>query len=204
MESDLSLIDKVKKNNDSQCLTELINRHSGVYQYVIDKFAKSPSSVLDKSLFIDDKNYVIYESVLEYDPNRNSKFSTFLANKAKWKCLTALNKHKKFKSVSIDNPESSCKNSKELNESKRLLNNSGSPLEFISNMEIFDFFYDMLNKENDKRLEKIIDIRYNTYTNKLAPWRESAEKLGLSIQWVIVIHNRFIKKVKQQLEKDYV
>ena len=63
MESDLSLIDKVKKNNDSKCLTELINRHSGVYQYVIDKFAKSPSSVLDKSLFIDDKNYCIIHNL---------------------------------------------------------------------------------------------------------------------------------------------
>lgn len=204
MESDLSLINKIKEDNDSDCLTELINRHSGVYQYVIDKFSKTQSRFIDKNSFAEDKNFVIYESALEFDPTRNSKFSTFLANKAKWKCLTALTKEKKYNSISLDNSDSFISGLKEVNEPKDLFSDCTPPSDFASNFEIFDLFYDMLEKEEDKRLKKIIDIRYNTYNNKLAPWREAAEKLNLSIQWVIVMHNKFINKVKKQIEKNYV
>ena len=194
MESDLSLINKIKKDNDSNCLMELIDRHSGIYQYVIDKFSKSPNAIVDKDFFLEDKHYLIYESALEFDPERNSKFSTFLANKTRWKCLNAINKDKRYKPVSIDSVSNLKKEeSKEKN-----------PIEFLQNLEAFDVFYEMLEKENDERLKKIIDIRYNTDNNKLVPWRKAAEELNLSIQWVITIHNKFIEKVKKQIQKDYV
>ena len=62
----------------------------------------------------------------------------------------------------------------------------------------------MLNEEKDERVKKIIDIRYNTTNNKLVPWRVVAEKLDMSIQGCINIHNKFIKKVRNELNKNYV
>ena len=56
----------------------------------------------------------------------------------------------------------------------------------------------------DERVKKIIDIRYNTTNNKLVPWRVVAEKLDMSIQGCINIHNKFIKKVRNELNKNYV
>lgn len=202
MESDLSLINKIKNDNDSDCLSELIERHSGVYQYVIDKFTKSSSSIIDRNTFMDDKLFVIYESAIEFDPTRNSKFSTFLANRARWRCLNAINKKKKLNPVSMDTP---LPNGNGTNASViKHSDSSQTPSDFVSDFEVFDIFYKMLEEESDERLKKIIDIRYNSGDNRLEPWRKSAELLNLSIQGVINIHNKFIKKVNKEINKNYV
>ena len=102
MESDLSLINKIKKDSNNKCLEELIDRHSGIYIYIVDKYTKSKYSSVCRSTILDDKDYVIYKSALDYNPNRNSKFSTFLANQTKWKCLNTINESNNKKCVSLD------------------------------------------------------------------------------------------------------
>ena len=42
-------------------------------------------------------------------------------------------------------------------------------------------------------------MRYNVDNNKLTPWRKIAEALDMSIQGCINIHNRFINKVKKEI-----
>ena len=74
----------------------------------------------------------------------------------------------------------------------------------LSKIEAFDIFNKMLTEESDKRVKKIIDIRYNTSNNKLVPWKNAAKKLNLSIQGCINIHDRFIEKVKNKLDQNYV
>jgi hypothetical protein len=76
--------------------------------------------------------------------------------------------------------------------------------EMLSKMEAFDVFNSMLEQENDPRVKKIIDIRYNTTNNRLVPWRKASEELNLSIQGCINIHNKFIKKVKHKFDNNYV
>ena len=79
MESDISLITKIQSKNDEQSLLELINRHSGIYTSMVDRFA-SGKTILDKDLIMDDKDFTIYASALKFDSNRETKFSTHLAN----------------------------------------------------------------------------------------------------------------------------
>ena len=191
MESDLSLINKIKSDGDDSCLIELINRHSGIYVYIVDKYTKHKNSVVNRDFIMDDKDYTIYQSALDYNPDKNSKFSTFLANQTKWKCLNAINamKNKRFSSIDkvynkISDEDDSC--------------------EILSKMEAFDVFNSMLEQESDPRVKKIIDIRYNTTNNRLVPWRTASEELKLSIQGCINIHNKFIKKVKHKFDNNYV
>ena len=90
MENDLSLINNIKENNSGDSLLELIERHSGMYVHIVDKYIHK-NSYVSRDLIIDDKDFVIYQSALEYNPEKKSKFSTFLANQTKWKCLNAIN-----------------------------------------------------------------------------------------------------------------
>lgn len=191
MESDLSLINKIKKSGDDGCLVELINRHSGIYVYIVDKYTKNRNYSINRDLILDDKDYTIYKSALDYNPDKNSKFSTFLANQTKWKCLNAINALKNKRFTSIDKVYSK-------------VSDEDDSSEMLSKMEAFDLFNDMLEKENDPRVKKIIDIRYNTTNNKLIPWKKASEELNLSIQGCINIHNRFIKKVKHKFDNNYV
>jgi len=191
MESDLSLINKIKKSGDDSCLVELINRHSGIYVYIVDKYTKNRNYSINRDLILDDKDYTIYKSALDYNPDKNSKFSTFLANQTKWKCLNAINALKNKRFTSIDKVYSK-------------VSEEDDSCEMLSKMEAFDVFNDMLEKESDPRVKKIIDIRYNTTNNKLIPWKKASEELNLSIQGCINIHNRFIRKVKNKFDNNYV
>ena len=151
MESDLSLINKIKEHRDDGCLLELIDRHSGIYVYIVDQYTKNKRNAINRDSILDDKDYIIYTSALSYDPSRNSKFSTFLANQTKWKCLNELNKKKNKKEVSIE---------------KIYSRPSGEENSFekLSKMEALDMFSLMLSEEKDKRVKKIIDIRFVTTT----------------------------------------
>lgn len=187
MESDLSLINKIKDNNDESSLLELINRHSGIYSSMVEKFTKNQYSPIDKGSIMDEKDYTIYSSALKFDPEKSTKFSTYLANETKWKCLNILNKIKKNKIHSINDDlnfiEPSC----------------DSFLNELQKEEIFKDFKNTLNEEKDERLKKIIDMRYYMSNNKLTPWKKIAKELNLSIQGCINIHNKFINNIRKQI-----
>lgn len=76
-----------------------------------------------------------------------------------------------------------------------------TPLNEVLKLEGYNMLREMLEKENDERVKKIIDIRYNSDNIKLIPWRVIADELKLSIQGCINIHDRFIAKVQKELNK---
>tara|TARA_R100001082_G_scaffold107487_1_gene81437 strand:+ start:1329 stop:1901 length:573 start_codon:yes stop_codon:yes gene_type:complete len=187
VQSDLTLIDKIKDRNDEESLLELINRHSGIYHTMINQFLSSPQNSIDKTQAVKEKDYVIYNSAVNFDPNKNTKFSTYLANQAKWKCLNILSKKKRINEYSIEDLSLYHEPSSE------------SFLNQINKEEAFDLFQDLLNEESDPRVREIIELRYNVNSSKLNPWRKIAKKLDMSIQGCINIHNRFINKVKKEI-----
>tara|TARA_R100001443_G_C3348434_1_gene176252 strand:- start:802 stop:1410 length:609 start_codon:yes stop_codon:yes gene_type:complete len=184
--SDLTLINKIKQENDEVSLLELINRHSGIYHTMVNHFMSHPQNQLEKSELAEDKDSIIYSSAMNYDPMRKTKFSTHLANQTKWKCLNVLNKKNRTKEFFIDDSENYLEPS------------CDSFIPEINKEEAFSLFEGYLKKEKDQRVKKIIDMRYNGPHNKLTPWRIIAEELDMSIQGCINIHNRFINKIKLQ------
>lgn len=191
MESDLSLIEKIKSSNDEKCLMELIQRHSGIYIHIVGQYSRNENPMMDVNSIMEDKDYIIYKSALNYNPNDNTKFSTYLANETKWKCLNSINKKRRLKEDSLEEYQYDA--STEI-----------TAIDDIEKTEAFDLFQTMLKKEKDHRVKKIIDIRYNSDNNKLIPWKIVAKKMNMSIQGCINIHNRFIKKTKETLNKNYV
>ena len=73
---------------------------------MVNHFMSHPNSVLDKTTIVEEKDLTIYDSAKNYDPDRNTKFSTHLANQTKWKCLNALNRSKKNREYFIDDENS--------------------------------------------------------------------------------------------------
>ena len=187
MQSDLTLIDKIKSENDDQSLMELIDRHSGIYHTMVNQYLSSPRYSIDKRQAVNEKDYVIYNSAVSFDPDKKTKFSTYLANQAKWKCLNILNKKKRENEYSLEEIYFNCEPSDE------------SFIKQINKEEAFSLFQNLLNEEKDPRIKKIIDLRYNVDNNKLTPWRKISESLDMSTQGCINIHHRFINKVKKEL-----
>lgn len=188
MADDLSLIQEIKNSNDESCLKELIAKHSGIYLQIVNQTISDQSNI-NKNDIIDDKDLFIYEKALNFDPNRNIKFSTYLGNEIKWKCLNIHNKAKKYEYCDVGA------------QSEHLIDKDYVQ-EMLDNEAVF-LIYDKAEKYPDERVRKIIQMRYrDCKKNKLTPWKRIAKKLKLSIQGCINIHNRFIKEVKRELNNN--
>ena len=75
---------------------------------------------------------------------------------------------------------------------------------FLSiNKEMLDKILNIVDNYGDSRISKIFKLRYlNSEGNKVMPWKNIGNQLNLSIQGCINIHNKAIRKIKKQLEKE--
>jgi DNA-directed RNA polymerase specialized sigma subunit len=189
MESDILLIEKVKKEADLNSLNLLIERHSGIYLDMVNSVIPNNCDFLDKNDILDDKNISIYKAVMNYDENKNTKFSTYLGNETRWKCLNLFNRGTKYKYLDIN----------DFNNDENL--SDDEMLNKISSKEILDKVYHLANNHKDDRVKNIITLRYKIGEgNKTMPWKNISEKVNVSIQGCINIHDRFIEEIKKDLQ----
>jgi len=189
--SDSDLIENIKNaNNVDESLQELINRHSGIYLEMVNAFLRNCNNDSLKNDIVSEKDLIIYNSALKYDSTKGTKFSTFLGNEAKWTCLNASNKNKKFLELNDQNFDfQTLKEEKEV-EKEDLKN------------QILHKFKKHLDVYPDKRVSKIFNMRYEN-VNKLTPWRKISKEMDLSIQGCINIHNSALKTIAKKIKLEY-
>jgi len=190
---DNELVAQVKNNQCSQSLKTLIERHSPLcfdifkkYHKVLQERGISPEELTDE------KDLIIYKCTLNFDENQKSKFSTWLANHVKYKCLTSITKHKW--NLSLDDE----------NQKKLIAEIAEEKDDFIEKRE---FIFNLLSQMKDKRLEKIIYLRY--YGDKASrKWKNISKELGVTYQTAITLHKKaldFLKtKMKSKEMQDFV
>ncbi len=189
--SDLDLIKNIKKKKKiDESLQELIDRHSGIYLDIVNSFMKNCNNDSLRQEIINDKEYAIYNSVLKYDENRGTKFSTFLGNEAKWMCLNASNKNKKYVELNDNNYDfDNLRDEKEITAST------------LQDLILKDFNFEISNHP-DKRIQKIFSMRY-CGNKKLTPWRKISKAMNLSIQGCINIHNAALNSISKNIRSKY-
>ena len=190
--TDLELVEKIKKDEDpDSCIQELANRHTGIFVTATSCY----ESVLNPNTYreiISDKDFYIHNAAKQFDPNRNTKFPTFLFSTVKWACLKEINK-KRVPEVYIEN------NDLDRIADVRSLKNEAE------NEECQGYLSDLVLSEikliKDERAKKILRMRYFYLENKNLPWKIIAKEIDLSIQGCIDIHNKWIKKVYSKINK---
>lgn len=184
MEADLQLINKIIENQDGESLQILVDRHSGIYNKVAYQYRGVRG--FDVQSMMDDKMFNIWRAAMDFNPEKKTKFSTYLGNAVRWKCLDTIKKS--ARTPHIDTlPEKA----EDLNPEP-----SYNPvLELIVGNEALEDFFILLEKE-DEKTRKIFEIRYQIDYNKLSPWRMVAAEVGMSIQGCIDRHNKVINKAK--------
>lgn len=193
--TDLELIDNIKNNiNVEENLTNLVDRHSGIYLDMVNAYSSTDNPFIDRDELIKDKDYKIYSAALNFDKDRGAKFSTYLGNETKWHCLNSYNKNKRkpvFNSEHIENmPENPNINEESMAETLK--------------KDLFDKVLSIIKKHPDKRVEKIFNMRYIIGTkNKVMPWKDIGDKMELSIQGCINIHNSAVEHIRQHLKGEF-
>lgn len=189
METDISLINKVKNISDENSLLQLIERHSGIYLDMVHSVIPNNCDFLDKNDIIEDKNVSIYKAILNYDESKNTKFSTYLGNETRWKCLNMFNRGVKYKYTDINDYKEDVNFSEE------------KTIREISSKEVLDKVFESADTHSDERVKKIINLRYKIGEgNKTMPWKNISKQVNVSIQGCINIHNRFIEEIKKEIQ----
>lgn len=181
LESDNEIIKKIKQGiKTSENYKIISERHSALFYKMASKYIskKFKEKRLD---FFKDKDYYIFQIILDYDSNKNTKFSTYLANRIKWMCMNDYNKH--LNCCEVNCPDDVLQNCQE--DSKK---------DYSQITEVLD----MLKKEKDSRVLKIFQLRYlEGKENNLMPWKDVCcdEEINLSVQGCINVHNKYLKKI---------
>jgi DNA-directed RNA polymerase specialized sigma subunit len=186
--SDEALIESIKSHqNVAECLRIILDRHSGIYFDIINKLVPDNSLYCSKRDLHDDRILNIYNAVLKFNPNKGTKFSTFLGNETKWICLNSYNKAKKKPLFSKD-PES-------LDSADKV--DDSEVIDHTLLKEVFT----LLSKNADWRAGKIFKMRYTEGEgNKSLAWKHVAPHVGLSIQGCINVHDTIIQDLKRKLK----
>tara|TARA_Y100000004_G_scaffold182654_1_gene229637 strand:+ start:16 stop:612 length:597 start_codon:yes stop_codon:yes gene_type:complete len=191
--TDSALTNLIKRDNSEDALNELISRHSGIYVDMLKRFGMNcltENQVLD---IMKDKDYTIYKAALEYDESK-AKFSTHLANKTKYMCLTQKTKNKNnrvtgnFEKIQFFQEDKSC-----------------PPDEECKTNDSFLRILNLIEKHKDKRLKVIFHERYFCgKRGKLKPWKEVAKKINLSAQGCINIHDKAVKELSLKIDNEKI
>jgi RNA polymerase sigma factor (sigma-70 family) len=182
------------KNGDSDSAKTLIEMHSGICMEVFKKYTYNsacPSFVKDDIL--SSKDFIIFNSIRSFDPSHGSKFSTWLANQARYYCLNSINKNKKNipsqADLFIEN-----KSGEDGEMSTDLKNREKEEFK----IENIDKIKNILNSLSNEKIKKVIEKKY--LSNKDATYTDIAEEMGVTIQTVINWHNKFIKFAKNNIK----
>ena len=167
---------RVKSSNCNDSLKKLISEHSGICFNLVLKYKKYiQSRNCDFQDLLDQKDYFIYKAALQYDGNKNIKFSTWLGNYVKYQCL----------------------NCRRLKVDSHTVNDENSKVE-IDKKAQFDFFDSQMKKERmtvvqealrelkDSRIRDIYLLRY--FNGKKMTFKNISLEMGISEPTIKKLH----------------
>ena len=183
--TDNHLVNQIKLFQCNSSLSELINRHSGICVTICQRYSQA-LSVEGVSLdeLKEDKDYVIYQAALSYNNLKKIKFSSWLGNCMKYYCLNTINSNKKKTKLqerySIYAP------------------NENENLNLTKENEDIDYINSILSKLKDKRIGEIYSLRYSPDHRKPLSWKKISEKMGISSQTAINLHDKGKQIIKKK------
>ena len=188
--TDLQLINNIKQYNDEKSLKMLIDRHSGICCAVYKSYGPSivASGYCMEDVF-DEKELLIYNSALKYDETKKCKFPTYLYNYARFECLNLISSKKGLPTddITLDYLNS-------FNEEQN---------KDISKKETLEYVNNILDQITDTRIKDIFSMRYfnklNLDSNEKPTWNKIGEKLSLTAQTCINLHQKGLDVLKQKL-----
>ena len=185
--SDNHLVERVKKRACEKSLLELSERHSGLYFKILKKYSKSFfANNIDINEAATDKNLIIWNSVKSFSPDKNVKFSTWLANQTKYHCLNTLNKKNKDRLITTGDD---------------ILDYLNEEQEISNGAVLFEFIENILSQLKDQRIKKIFSMRYSKEEKKPS-WCVVASSLEISTQTAINLHNKGIKILRKKISSE--
>jgi RNA polymerase sigma factor (sigma-70 family) len=184
--TDEFLIKRIQKKNCDDSLKILINRHSPLCYKIYKKYNPSFNvKNIDINEIYQQKDYIIYKTVLSFNFEKKVKFSTWLGNQIRYQCLNAINKKEDI--IYMDAPEL------QFLIDKNPLDTKNEKLN-----ELRDYINSLLEQLKDIRICKIFQMRYFE-KGSIQTWTKIGKKMNMSTQNAINLHNKGVQILKNKL-----
>jgi RNA polymerase sigma factor (sigma-70 family) len=189
---DNQLVWRVKVRRCDTSLLELINRHTPLFYKISQKyfpfaFRGGNSQTVDD--IIGSSESIIYESILEFKASKKVKYSTWLGNFVRYRCLNYLNKNSKM----VDAEEGKLNfffQKKSLEEYNK-----------ITRSDDHFFINNLIDQFKDDRMKKVFELRYFSGEKKMT-WVKIGDRLAVSAQTAINLHNKGKNIIKKKMQTD--
>lgn len=101
--SDNDLIAEIQQSGNNDSYLELRSRYEKVYYRMCHKYLKSCATLgIKEEDILENMDFILFNSARTFDFSRNLKFSTWIANQARYFCLNSMRRGKKV--VNTFNP----------------------------------------------------------------------------------------------------
>lgn len=190
--SDPELVANIQTNQCDASLKELIKRHSALCFDMFKRYGGLLANAgVSFSEMMAEIPYLIYNSALSWSPNKNSKYSSWLGEQAKFACL-AFSRKRLSNLISTDPI------------TMTYLIDRGQSIENekTKNDERFELIEEILNQVQDKRIQQIFKLRYFGESKTERSWAEIAKVIGMSTQSAINLHEKGRKILHSKLVSD--
>lgn len=186
--SDQDLISHIKQNDElaSDAINAISERHGAIITDVIKKFSSvlTNTGIAPVDIF-HEKDSLIYNSALSYDPSKGAKFTSWLYNQTRYLCLNTINKESKKALFTEDRKFDYVNN----NEQK----------DFVTEDKTIQYITNEIKNIEDEDERKIMSLRY-LYQDEKPKWENIAREVDLSIPTVQKIHKKHIKKIQTKIK----
>jgi DNA-directed RNA polymerase specialized sigma24 family protein len=188
--TDLELVQNIKNGIDEgESIAALSDRHSGIYISVVRSRLSGAAQAAED--MIDQKDTFIYQMALEYDPNL-AKFSTFLYERTRYKCLDFFGKSKSVQTIAVGDEHLdrfSCDHTVQ----NEVFGDERRDGEFVK--MAFGYIEEIENED----VRNVLKIRYSdTNGNQLVPYNEIGRRMGFSHEWCRKLHDKGIGILKKK------
>lgn len=179
--SDIQLINQIKDKQDSQAVVELVNRHTGIYINILQRYASNPA--FSHRANVDDlkqENTInIYQWALSYNPDKNMKFGSYVGQMTKFMCKNIMCRNAEFQ---------------ELDETK--ITSTESEVTEIAEVDsaIEDVKQEVL-KINNPIFHKIFEMRHSN--KKPMTWRSIGNAVNMTHEGARKLYNKHINFIRQ-------
>lgn len=191
--SDIELINRVRENQCSDSVSELLKRHEPLFHKMVWNFSSKLNQNSTNDI-LDEKISILYKSIMDYDAEKGLKFSSFFGNYAKYRCLSEITASAKNQLASLENENSLDFFAKSDHYS---LDSTGIE-ERLSSDNRFCRILEKLEENENDLTSRIIKKRYFS-GEKIVPLRELSKEFQMSPQAVSVRVKNFVKEMKKSL-----
>ncbi len=184
--SDQQLIENIQRNNCSDSVIMLSERHGGIVMQHAKKYSvKAPCSGNTLQDYGEEIPYIVYKAAQSYETDKNVKFVTWLGCSSRYYFLD------RTKEKLIEHKG----RLEDFNEFNEVCDSQ----QFDVSRNSFDREYIMqiASQMKDRRIGRIIDLMY--YGETPLKYPAVAQKMGVSAHIVKVLHRKLLKLLKAKM-----